>query len=53
MNAQLTALYARTPTFYDLEEIPGLGWVQITDIGEENFYFTLADGSKGFAKHGG
>ena len=37
-------------TQYEIEDLAGLGWVQITDMGDENLYFVLADGSLGFAK---
>jgi len=39
-----------TPTQYDAEDLPGLGWLVFTEHGEENSYFTLADGSIGFIK---
>lgn len=39
-----------TPTFYEISELPSLGWITITSIGEENIYFTLGDGSRGFCK---
>ena len=35
---------------YETEELPGLGWMVITWVGDENLYFTLADGSEGFCK---
>ena len=35
---------------YDPQDLPRLGWVTITEHGEENTYFTLADGSVGFVK---
>jgi hypothetical protein len=37
-------------TEYQLTDLPGLGWIVINHIGEENLYFTLADGSEGFIK---
>lgn len=40
------------PTWYEIEDLPALGFITITDIGEENIYFTLADGSRGFIKVG-
>jgi hypothetical protein len=39
-------------TEYEISELPGLGWIVITWVGEENVYFTLADGSEGFVKAG-
>jgi hypothetical protein len=38
------------PTWFEASELPALGWIQITSIGGENFYFTYADGLKGFVK---
>ena len=35
---------------YDTADLPGLGWIVITEHGAENTYFTLADGSVGFVK---
>lgn len=35
---------------YEISELPSLGFVTITHSGEENVYFTLADGSLGFVK---
>ena len=39
--------------WYEVTDLPKLGWLTITDIGEENFYFTLADGSEGYVKADG
>ena len=36
--------------WYDAAELPGLGWVQFTEIGEENMYFVLKNGIRGFCK---
>lgn len=33
-----------------VEELPGLGWIQITEVGEENVYFDHGDGRRGFVK---
>lgn len=41
---------AHAPQEFDIDQLPRLGWIQITDVGEENIYFTLEDGSKGFCK---
>lgn len=38
------------PPEYDLDDLPTLGWLQVTDVGEENMYFTLEDGTDGFCK---
>ena len=35
---------------FELEDLPGLGWVTITSCGEENLYFNLEDGTKAFIK---
>ena len=35
---------------FEIEDLPSLGPIQITEIGEENIYFTLADGRVGFVK---
>lgn len=35
---------------FELEDLPRLGWIRITHIGDENVYFTLPDGREGFAK---
>ncbi len=40
----------KTLTGYEIEELAGLGWIVITDIGEENIYFTLEDGTLGYCK---
>ena len=40
----------RTLTEFETEDLPGLGWIQITDVGEENVYFTYGDGFPGFCK---
>ncbi len=37
-------------TQYEVSELPELGWITMTEMGEENLYFTLQDGSKGFCK---
>ena len=37
-------------TEFQIEDLPSLGWIQMDYLGEENFYFTLADGSAGFIK---
>jgi hypothetical protein len=38
------------PPWYELEDLPRLGWLTITGCGEENLYFTLENGTKGFVK---
>ena len=48
MSAKTTPLH-----WYEVTDLPKLGWLAITDIGEENFYFTLADGSEGYVKADG
>lgn len=39
-----------TITEYEVADLVNLGWIQITEMGEENLYFTLADGSRCFVK---
>lgn len=41
-----------TPTIteYEVTDLPTLGFITITDIGEENVYFTLSDGTAGYCK---
>lgn len=39
-----------TLTQYEVSELPELGWITMTEMGEENLYFTFQDGSKGFCK---
>tara|TARA_R110000803_G_scaffold58013_1_gene116196 strand:+ start:253 stop:432 length:180 start_codon:yes stop_codon:yes gene_type:complete len=51
-RAARAARIARTPVWYEVSDLPTLGWFQITEMGEENMYFTLADGSAGFVKLG-
>ena len=46
------ALRNRTPAQYEAAEFATIGWIQITEIREENVYFTLADGTRGFVKLG-
>ena len=46
----LTARHNRTPTQFEIEDLLTIGWITVTDCGEENMYFTLADGSRGFVK---
>ena len=41
-----------TIRWIEIEELPGLGWIKITEIGEENVYFTIADGTLCFCKAG-
>ena len=36
----------------DLEDLPGLGWVQLKSLGEENLYLEAADGRGFFVKLG-
>ena len=38
------------PTQYEVSDLLTLGWIQITEMGEENLYYVLADGSCGFVK---
>lgn len=38
------------PTEYDPASFDTLGWLTITEHGQENTYFTLSDGTKGFVK---
>jgi len=40
------------PTQYDIGDLLTLGWITWESMGEENFYFTLEDGSLGFIKLG-
>jgi hypothetical protein len=37
-------------TQYEISDLPSLGWLSDLELGEENMYFTLADGSRGFVK---
>lgn len=47
---QLVAHRALFPKQFEDIELPGLGWIKITEIGSENFYF-LYDGDKeGYCK---
>ena len=39
------------PRQYDEADLPSLGWITITFIGEENVYFTLEDGTEAFFKY--
>ncbi len=41
------------PTYYEVSDLPSLGWLVIDWVGEENIYFTLADGSTGYVKPNG
>jgi len=36
--------------FFEVPELPSLGWITITHIGEENIYFTTSQGVNGFIK---
>jgi hypothetical protein len=36
---------------YELSELPTLGYIVITWVGEENMYFTKQDGTFGFVKY--
>jgi len=40
----------RTIVQYELADLPTLGWLADGECGEENFYFTTADGVRGFIK---
>jgi len=40
----------RTMKEFESNQLHLLGWITITDIGEENVYFTLQDGTKAFSK---
>ena len=51
MTAAATTLHRIVE--YEVEDLPKIGWIQITHIGEENVYFTLSDGSLGFYKYFG
>lgn len=50
MKTTQTARRNRTPAQFEIEDLLTIGWVTITDSGEENIYFTLSDGSRGFIK---
>lgn len=39
-----------TPVEFELEHLPELGALSNCECGEENFYFTLSDGTRGFIK---
>lgn len=47
-----TALQATRATQYDVEDLPSLGAMHFYYVGEENHYFTTADGVHGFIKFG-
>ena len=49
-NTERNMPNTNTPREYDLVDLPRLGWITITVHGQENTYFTLADGSVGFVK---
>ena len=34
----------------EIADLPKMGFIQITDIGEENIYFTDSDGNEFFVK---
>lgn len=34
----------------ELEDLSALGWITITYVGDENVYFTTADGIEGYFK---
>ena len=38
------------PVGYEVDDLPALGWITVHYVGEENAYFTLADGSEGYVK---
>ena len=40
----------RTVVQYELAALPTLGWLTDGECGEETFYFTTADGVRGFIK---
>lgn len=46
----LSGTLTPTLTQYEAADLPGLGPISFTDIGEENMYFTLKNGSLGFVK---
>tara|TARA_R100000329_G_scaffold30783_1_gene28493 strand:+ start:2641 stop:2874 length:234 start_codon:yes stop_codon:yes gene_type:complete len=48
----LSLLYRRATMLvqYELTDLPTLGWLTDCECGEENFYFTTADGIRGFIK---
>lgn len=48
--ATLAASRPKGPTEYEVEDLPGLEALVVTDRGEENTYFDLLDGSQGFVK---
>lgn len=39
-----------SPEQFEVSDLTVIGWITITSIGEENVYFTLADGRRGFVK---
>jgi len=39
-------------TQYEVSELPSLGWLRFESMGDENLYFVLSDGSRGFVKLG-
>ena len=41
---------ARATKLYEVEDLLTIGPITITDVGEENMYFTLADGTFGYCK---
>lgn len=46
--------YPRSPvvTWYEIEQLPSLGWLTITWVGNENIYFTMNGGRRGYCKVG-
>lgn len=35
---------------YEVSDLPSLGWITITSMGEENLYFMLANGQDAYVK---
>ncbi len=42
--------YLPHPVQYEASDLASIGPIVITDTGEENMYFTTADGTRGYAK---
>lgn len=39
-------------TQYEIDDLPLLGWFVITWVGNENIYFTMGSGRRGYCKVG-
>ena len=46
----MAQLHFESPIWIEIEDLATLGWIVITWVGEENMYFTDADGTEYFCK---